>query len=228
MRRRWQPHLCAPRVIEGACAVHARRRTRGAHTAQCTHATQPRQEASGFRDRAVSAAVTAPIAGAAPDRPARTGHHDAVHDGARGATRAGSGGWRRAAASGGGRVARAAAAGRNAKRGVLARGRCVGGTAGAGASRPRVCAARAGGLRHYRSRTGHGGRRRPPDPPAPCKRCGLHLFATCLSGPAASRASSRTTLEAKSNINPNASVGAPNPGTNETHTKILDFDSKRA
>ena len=37
-----------------------------------------------------------------------------------------------------------------------------------------------------------------------------------------------STLEAKSNINPNASVGAPNPGTNATHTKILDFDSKRA
>jgi len=36
----------------------------------------------------------------------------------------------------------------------------------------------------------------------------------------------KTTLEAKSNINPNASVGAPNPGTNGTHTKILDFDSK--
>ena len=37
-----------------------------------------------------------------------------------------------------------------------------------------------------------------------------------------------STLEAKSNINPNASVGAPNPGTNGTHTKILDFDSKGA
>ena len=38
--------------------------------------------------------------------------------------------------------------------------------------------------------------------------------------------SSPSTVEAKSNINPNASVGAPNPGTNGTHTKILDFDSK--
>ena len=37
---------------------------------------------------------------------------------------------------------------------------------------------------------------------------------------------SQATLEAKSNINPNASVGAPNPGTNGTHTKMLDFDSK--
>jgi len=34
------------------------------------------------------------------------------------------------------------------------------------------------------------------------------------------------TPEAKSNINPNASVGAPNPGTNATHTKFLDLDSK--
>ena len=37
-----------------------------------------------------------------------------------------------------------------------------------------------------------------------------------------------TTKQAKSNINPNASVGAPKPGTNGTHTKILDFDSKGA
>ena len=35
-----------------------------------------------------------------------------------------------------------------------------------------------------------------------------------------------STLEAKSNKNPNASVGAPNPGTNGTYTKMLDFDSK--
>ena len=41
-------------------------------------------------------------------------------------------------------------------------------------------------------------------------------------------ANNHATLEAKSNINPNASVGAPNPGTNGTHAKILDFDSKGA
>jgi len=35
-----------------------------------------------------------------------------------------------------------------------------------------------------------------------------------------------STLEAKSNKNPNASVAAPNPGTNKTYTKMLDFDSK--
>ena len=35
-----------------------------------------------------------------------------------------------------------------------------------------------------------------------------------------------STLEDKSNINPNASVRAPNPSTNGTYTKILDFDSK--